>query len=73
MQRLQGLSGIDFIIGVGFFGEADERLNQLSGPLRDETEKSLSEREFPCCAVPMRQVPRFKEIHIHLDVGRIHV
>ena len=51
-NALQGLSGIDFIIGVGFFGEADERLNQLSGPLRDETEKKFKRAGIPLLRRP---------------------
>ena len=42
-NALQGLSGIDFIVSLGFFGEVDQRLNLLSGPLRTETENKFKQ------------------------------
>jgi len=42
-NALQGLNGIDFVVGLGFYGGVDERLQQLSTPLRDETENKFKQ------------------------------
>jgi hypothetical protein len=51
-NALQGLSGIDFIVSIGFFESVDERLHQLSGPLRDETEKKFKRAGIPLLRRP---------------------
>jgi len=42
-NSLEGLKAIDFSVGIAFFETADERLNRLWGPLRNETEAKLKQ------------------------------